>query len=431
MNEEENLISLAKQSSLHWIGTFLQSFSQAQLFFVGGCVRDTLLCRATQDVDIVIGNLSAPEIERWFKTQGTINFVGKSFGVYKFIPQGSEQEIDIALPRTEHASENNHGEYKAFDIDARSDLPIEMDLARRDFTINAMAFDLRHKKLIDPHHGRRDLEAKLIKTVGAPADRFREDLSRVLRAVRFACAFGFHIEEHTWACLKEFVPHLLDRVDDHDVVAHETIGKEFLKSFLVDPLCTIARYENAGLLSILFPAVDASVAKLFLDGASGLSPKLLIALFLLAADPDEAHEILSTYHFSQLPRTERFHIDSREITWLLRSVHLVDVIHDPSLLPGSTFERLFLGERGECLLDLLRLTRADAEKKIHLIEAERKRIHALWGDEIPELITGEDLINMGLTPGPAFRKMQQAVRDAQLAGTVMTKEEAREFVKKI
>ena len=431
MQQEEQLTAIATHPSLNWLNSFLETFSHAEIFFVGGCVRDIFLGRSTKDVDIIVRSVPAPDLEKWFSQHGTINLVGKTFGVYKFVPDGLKEEIDIAIPRTEYATEDSHGRYKDVKVDARTDLPIEMDLARRDFTINAMAFDVRYKHLVDPYHGKRDLESKTLRAIGIPKTRFEEDLSRLLRAVRFACTLGFHIESETWSAIQSLASRLIEKVDDQYVVPRETIGREFLKSFLADPLCTITRYETAGFLSVLFPAIDVATAKHNVEDVGGLSPKLLLALFLSATDLDNAQHILLEYHFSQFPRADRFHVSTQELLWLLRSVHLVDVVESPSLLPGSTFERLFLGSRGEDLLALLALIRPEAKEKMQRVRERREIIQKIWGDEIPELMSGQDLIRLGHTPGPSFRKMQQAVRDAQLDGSVRSKEDALALVQKM
>ena len=125
-----------------------------------------------------------------------INLVGKSFGVFKFVPTTIEQSnnrtiepIDIALPRTEHAGMS--GGYKDFEIQSDKDLPIEEDLGRRDFTINALAYDLKNQKIIDEFDGLKDLNDKIIKAIGDPLQRFQEDYTRMMRAIRFSCQLNF------------------------------------------------------------------------------------------------------------------------------------------------------------------------------------------------------------------------------------------------
>lgn len=407
-----------------------RDFPKAELFFVGGCVRDAILQRPIKDIDLVIRNLTRQEIETWFSRHGVMNYVGKQFGVYKFIATDTTSEIDIALPRSEQALSNSRGGYKEFMVEARSDFPIELDLSRRDFTVNAMAVDVRTQKLIDPFHGERDVAARIIRAVGKPADRFNEDLSRLLRAIRFACSLGFHIEEATWNAIKESAPRLNEKQDGQWIVPRETVGKEFLKSFFSDPLCTLARYEQACLITLLFPTLDLEKAKQLLNESAGLPPRQLLAIFLLSFDQQEAERISETYHFSQFPKTDRRHIDMDDIRWIIRAVHALDLVENPSRLPGSLFERLFLGPRADDLIDLLKLTRPQSPSLLSGVQERIKAIRLTWGDEIPDLIHGEDLIALDLKPGPQFRQIQQAVRDAQIDGKILSKEEALAFVQK-
>lgn len=124
-----------------FIKQLMRTFPQAEVFLVGGVVRDTILGRETKDIDLVVRNVSKKDLEKFLAKQGKVNLVGKNFGVFKFKPKGwKDGDIDIALPRTEH-SLNMTGAYKDFKIQSNAKLNIEADLSRRDFTINAMAFN--------------------------------------------------------------------------------------------------------------------------------------------------------------------------------------------------------------------------------------------------------------------------------------------------
>src|SRR3989338_5603258 len=150
MRKEDQLSStLSSRRELSCIDGFLSAHPTAKLYLVGGAVRDALLNRRFHEVDFdfVVTGLAAPELEAWFRTRGELNLVGQHFGVYKFMPTGFSPEntefIDIALPRTEAVAQGSLGGYKDFDVQSDPHLPIQDDLARRDFTINAMAFDVR------------------------------------------------------------------------------------------------------------------------------------------------------------------------------------------------------------------------------------------------------------------------------------------------
>jgi tRNA nucleotidyltransferase (CCA-adding enzyme) len=176
---------------------------QAEIYLVGGKVRDVLLQRQSYDYDFVVRNVPAKDLENFLSKEGKVGLVGKSFGVFKFLPKkyNLDEQIDIALPRTEHSF--NTGGYRDFDIQSDPSLEITKDLERRDFTINALALNLSTGELIDPFKGQKDLADKLIKTVGSPQDRFKEDYTRMLRAIRFSTQLYFKIDPATYKVITQ------------------------------------------------------------------------------------------------------------------------------------------------------------------------------------------------------------------------------------
>ncbi len=200
--------TLEKEGVFRVVKQLRQHFPSARIYLVGGTIRDALLRRDSKtDRDLVVCNVPAKELEDFLGTLGDVSLVGKHFGVFKLVPAHFGQVgihatavIDIALPRTEHALMT--GGYHDFNVQSDPDLPIEKDLERRDFTINAMAYDLLEHRVVDVFDGSRDLEIKCIRTVGVPSRRFAEDFTRLLRAVRFACQLSFDIEAETFTEMK-------------------------------------------------------------------------------------------------------------------------------------------------------------------------------------------------------------------------------------
>ena len=182
----------------------------SEIYLVGGKVRDILLERNSYDYDFVVSNVNAKDLEKFLAKEGTVNLVGKSFGVFKFVPKKYTgfEPIDIALPRTEHSF--NTGGYRDFDIQSDPKLPIAKDLERRDFTINAMALNLKTNELIDPFLGQEDILNKTIRTVGKPVERFQEDYTRMLRAIRFSVQLYFKIDQPTYITIQEMAPKIKD-----------------------------------------------------------------------------------------------------------------------------------------------------------------------------------------------------------------------------
>lgn len=246
-----------KQADFTFIKKIGKDFPKAQVYLVGGAVRDIIMGRSTKDFDFVVAKLAAKELEKLLKQSGEVNLVGKSFGVFKFIPaRGSEKinganPIEIALPRTEHAGMS--GGYKDFEVQSDENLPIEQDLSRRDFTINALAWDIKNKKLIDQFDGIKDLQNQTIKAIGQPEQRFQEDYSRMLRAVRFACQLGFTIDKPTLSVIKKKAPKIA-------TIAAERINEELTKIIMSENAELGFRLmQQIGLLKILIPELDAGV----------------------------------------------------------------------------------------------------------------------------------------------------------------------------
>ncbi|MBI4600300.1 CCA tRNA nucleotidyltransferase [Candidatus Uhrbacteria bacterium] len=275
---------LLSQKRFLFIKKLFFAFPKAEAYLVGGAVRDMLLGRETKDYDIVVRNVSLARLQKFLQTQGSVNLVGKKFGVFKFTPShrsrkagsgtNSLREIepdlvfDIALPRTEF-SIGHTGHYRDFSVQSDPTLPIEDDLSRRDFTINALAWDIKNNACIDPFGGQRDKKKKIIRAVGKPSARFGEDYSRALRAVRFACSFGYSLEEETARALFRFAKKLNEeivpkkrfskKVDSNSfrVVPYEVIAKEMVRAFIADPLRAFDLYDSFGLFKTLAPELLA------------------------------------------------------------------------------------------------------------------------------------------------------------------------------
>src|SRR5687768_13846072 len=126
------------------------------------------------------------------------------------------------------------------------------DLARRDFTINAIAFSPTRKIVHDPFHGQKDLRAGIVRAVGEPADRMREDRLRALRAIRFAARYGFQIEERTWAAIVDSAAHM-------GRLSPERVRQEMEKTMdqVPCPSGAFARWRDGGAFATLIPDLAA------------------------------------------------------------------------------------------------------------------------------------------------------------------------------
>jgi len=243
------------RSGFPFLAALEARFPEGEIYLVGGAVRDLLLGRETKDFDFLIRRIPAEKLRDFLKEQGKVNWVGRNFGVYKFAPNGMalEEQIDIALPRTERSLLKGGGR-RDFEVQSDAALPVEEDLRRRDFTVNALAADLKKKTLVDPFGGVKDLNAGRLRAVGDPAQRFAEDTSRLLRGLRFACQFQFQFEEKTWTALRDAIGALnAKREDGSDVVPREIIAKEFIKAIVSNPVRAFDLWEESGAFAELIP----------------------------------------------------------------------------------------------------------------------------------------------------------------------------------
>ncbi len=196
----------------------LNAITQAggQLYLVGGAVRDQLLGLVCKDNDYLVTGLNIETVQNTLANFARVDAVGKSFGVLKVTL--NDETVDVALPRTEQSTGLHH---RDFDITSDAHLPIEADLARRDFTVNAMALRLHDQVLIDPFFGKRDLQLRTLRAVGNVVQRFSEDPLRMLRAARFVAKLDFEIETGTLNAIAKQAPEIIS-------VAAERIGYELL-----------------------------------------------------------------------------------------------------------------------------------------------------------------------------------------------------------
>lgn len=226
----------------HYIDEFLNIFKKNgfEIYVVGGAVRDLLLEKSVENWDFTT-NAKPEEILKVFPD----GFYNNQFGTVGISQEsdGKKFVFEVTTFRKEDIYEDKRHPKK---IEWAKTL--EEDLARRDFTINAMAFD--GKKIIDPYDGQKHLKEKLIAAVGNPDKRFSEDALRLLRAIRFASELGFLIEDKTRASIQKNAQLIA-------YISWERIRDEFLKILASDhPAEGILFMKNTGLLVSILPELD-------------------------------------------------------------------------------------------------------------------------------------------------------------------------------
>lgn len=225
-----------------------------EAWIVGGAVRDLLLDIPSSDWDVTTS--ATPEaIEPLFTESfydneyGTVKVAGKHLREQFRLAEG-EIDDSILYDITTYRSESEYSDKRRPDS-VEWGKTVEEDLKRRDFTINAIAINLR-EEIIDPYGGQEDIKNKLVKAVGNPVERFEEDALRIMRAIRISAQLGFSIEPETLGALKEKVPNLKS-------ISWERIGAETMKLLATQHAADgIQLAVNTGIIEIVLPELLAT-----------------------------------------------------------------------------------------------------------------------------------------------------------------------------
>ncbi|MFZ2152333.1 MAG: HD domain-containing protein [Minisyncoccia bacterium] len=239
------------QEVLHIIKTLQNKGFEA--YIVGGSVRDLIMGRLPKDWDVTT-NANPEEIQNLFPRTvyennfGTVGVVTEVDDLVLNLKEESLKLVEVTPFRTEGKyADNRHPEHVAF-VQV-----LEEDLARRDFTINAIAYNPTNNEIKDPFGGQKDIKDKLIKTVGNPVERFSEDALRLMRAVRFATQLNFSIEIET----QKAIGILHEKLT---LIAIERVRDEFVKILLSDnPMLGLFMCNALGLLQHFLPELEMGV----------------------------------------------------------------------------------------------------------------------------------------------------------------------------
>lgn len=416
-----------------------------QALWAGGCVRDELCGKPPKDYDVAT-DARPEEVRKLFRRTVAI---GESFGVVEVLgPRGtgSPFRIQVATFRSDlDYSDGRHPDAVIFSS------PQE-DARRRDFTINGMFFDPLEGRLIDYVGGQEDLKAGLLRAIGDPAARFAEDKLRMLRAVRMATRFGLTIHGATFTAIQNMAPQIT-------VVSAERIAEE-LRQLLVHPQRArgLTLLHEVGLLRPILPETlemhglpqgppDAPHGDLWehvlrVLELLGASPSFALALAALLHDvgkrrtvgrTPERYTFYSHEHVGRRMagdiclRLRLSNAERERVEWL---VEKHQILADVRRMRTSKVKTL-LSHPG--IHELLALHRADAtasDRGIdHVTYCEQLLSEWSEADLNPApLLTGHDLVRRGLEPGPVFKRLLDAVREAQLDGTIATAKQAQELV---
>jgi tRNA nucleotidyltransferase (CCA-adding enzyme) len=216
------------------------------VYVVGGAVRDAFLGNAPKDVDLMVVGIPADQVQEILATlPGRVDLTGKSFGVYRY--RNGENEVEVALPRTEQSSGDAH---KDFDVNVNHDLTPEEDLARRDFTGNAMAYNVDTNEFLDPYNGRQDLQEGVLRTVSP--NSFKDDPLRIVRAIVQSARHGLEPDLGTLEQMREEASQIR-------FLPGERIQMELDKLMTAkDPVRAIEIAQATGVLDYMIPELSVT-----------------------------------------------------------------------------------------------------------------------------------------------------------------------------
>jgi tRNA nucleotidyltransferase/poly(A) polymerase len=387
-----------------------------QALWAGGCVRDQLMDALPKDYDVATD--AAPErVREVFGRRRTLE-IGAAFGVVTVLgPQGAGQ-IDVATFRRDAAySDGRHPDAVTF-----SDA--EHDAQRRDFTINGLFFDPIAEQVIDYVGGQEDLQRHVVRAIGDPRARIAEDKLRMLRAVRFAARFDFAIDDETLAAIKEQASELV-------IVSAERIAAE-LRLILthISRARGIELLAETRLLEILLPEMHAVAengqlwARTIAILAGLHQPTFSMALAALVREIDRSDQEKTR------KIGDRWKLSNEEVAGAVKLLADEEAISAARSQSWPKLQRILTASRVEELIGYCEAVARVVSGDLAEIEFCRTKL-ALPPGELnpPPLITGNDLKELQIPPGPAYRELLEAIRDAQLQGEIHSRNEAVERIK--
>ena len=416
-----------------------------QAYLVGGCVRDILLGREPADYDVATD--ATPErVQQLFPHSLA---VGAQFGVIVVTEESREGEfvqVEVATFRSDIGySDGRHPDRVVYATSPQE------DVRRRDFTINALLLDPESNEVLDFVGGRDDLRAGIIRAIGRPEDRFREDKLRMVRAVRFAARFRYAIHSATFSAITKLAPEV------HQVSA-ERLRDELTKlltegaarrafelldetRLLPELLPEVARVKGVEQPPQFHPEGDVwTHTLLMLEGLPvGCSPTLAWGVLLhdVGKPPTftppsgpggrirfDEHVEVGVRMAEEICHRFRFSNDDTAQIAALVANHMR--FKDAPQMKPATLKRFVRIHHFDEHLALHRLDCLSSHRNLENYDFVKRFLAETPPEQVrpARLVTGDDLVAIGLKPGPAFRSILDSIEEAQLNGRITTREEA-------
>ena len=376
-----------------------------QALFAGGCVRDRLLGRPAKDYDVATDAVPEKVTGLFRKTLK----IGAQFGVIMVLMDG--QQVEVATFRTEGGyQDGRHPGHVQF-------ASAKEDASRRDFTVNGMFYDPIEKTILDFVDGRRDLERRILRTIGAPDERFGEDYLRMLRAVRFAVKLDFEIEPATWQSIQKHANNI------------SGISAERIMSELEQILAHPNRIQGAALLA------DSGLAKAIFRGYQG--DGAAFGADVLEHLPEAVDFPLAMACFwagfdtkTALAQCEKLKLSNSQIKHVKFLLQQRGVLLDAAL-PLSSLKLLM---HEPYFWDLITMQKAIQKAKgesAHAVRLIKRRALEIDEKDVrPEpLLDGHELMALGATPGPMVGQLAQELYVHQLEEKLHSGEQAQIWCK--
>ena len=436
----------------------------AKAIVLGGSVRDHFLKLPSKDYDIeVYGLKSMEELEKILSEYGSVNLVGKSFGVLKFTYEA--EEYDFSFPRKESKIGIGH---RGFDVEVDGLLDFKTASMRRDFTVNALGYDIEEKAFLDPFGGLEDIKQKQLRHIDD--ETFIEDPLRVYRAVQFCARFGFELSLETKVLCKEMVTKgMLEELPK------ERVYVEWKKLLLKAPKPSFGfeLMQELGILERYFPELHALIGvpqspKWHPEGDVWVHTMMTVDEMALLRSENEKQNLKMMFAIlcHDLGKAVSTTIDDEgnirsighEKTGLALTKTLMYRLMDEhdfieSLLPLVEHHlkpsQFYADNSGSKAIRKL-ACKVNIEELVLVAEADflgRTTEEALTRDykagewllkkagelkvktkPLERLVQGRDLIDLGLEPSPQFKTIIDEVYALQLEGSVSTREEALAYI---
>lgn len=416
-----------------------------QALFNGGCVRDIILGREPADYDVCTD--ARPErVLHIFPGSLT---VGAKFGVVIVVEDGIQTEV--ATFRSDIGSaDGRHPERVEFSTSP------EEDVRRRDFTINGLLMDPRSGEILDFVGGQADIQARIVRAIGEPELRFEEDKLRMLRALRFAARFGYSIEPRTFAAMRKLASqiHQVSQERIRDELSKMLMEGAARRAFelldesglLREVLPEVARMKGVQQPLQFHPEGDVWTHTLLMLEKLPVGVPRTLAWGVLLHDvgkpptfrppsgPNDRirfdeHVSVGVRIAEDICRRLRFSNEDTEQIASLVANHMR--FKDVPNMKGSTRKRFARLPHFEQHLELHRLDCLSSHGSLSSYDFVQRFLAETPPEAVrpSRLLSGDDLKDMGFRPGPAFKEILAAVEDAQLEGTIGTRDEALDFVR--